>query len=298
MGWIKGTLWIILSLFLIVSLLLTVTLLTANTLLYPGIYVKALEGGGGASGVLSNATESIEGRGFVNTSSEEFDTEVEKLIANFLSYLRGETNELNFTIDIESDTLRAFLEGQVYRLPVCGSEEELYSTEGDALCRPSNKTSSEFLDEVLAENNITLPASQSVDLTSVYGINTSGLGQIREGVRMYKIAIYIFLFLSLIFAMLIFVAARDIKKGSMIFGLDLVVAGIIVFISSLTTSLLINAPDFGIEILTVLVNSIKGFIITRQNLYGVALVVSGGIVIGASFFLKKSEGKNETKALK
>jgi len=281
-----------------VSLLVTVTLLTANTLLYPDIYVKALDGEGGASGVLADDTESIDGGEFVNTSSEEFDVEVEKLITNFLSYLRGETNELNLIIDLDGGALWAFLEEQVEKLPACGSGKELYSTEGDALCKPANKTSSEFLDEALAENNITLPESQSIDLAEVYEIDTDGLGQIREGVRMYKIAIYIFLFLSVVFSVLIFVAAKDIKKGSMILGIDLVVAGLIVFISSLTTSLLINAPDFGIEILTGLVNSVKDFIIIRQNLYGVALVVSGGILVGVSVFLKKNEGKNETKALK
>lgn len=298
MGVLKGILWTFLGFLLVVSLLVSVTLLTANTLLYPDIYVKAIDESGGASGVLADATEGIDEGEFVNTSNEEFDAEVEKLITNFLSYLRGETNELDLAMNIDSDALRAFLEEQVEGLPACGSGEELSSLEGDILCKPVDKTSSEFLTEVLAKNNITFPDSQSVDLAEFYDLESSGIEEIRSGVSMYRMAIYLFIFLSIVFSVLIFIAARDVKKGTMILGIDLVVAGIIVFASSFITSLLVNAPDFGIEILTGLINSVKGFIVTRQNLYGVGLVVSGGILVGVSVFLKKSEGKSQTKALK
>ncbi|MBU2616997.1 MAG: hypothetical protein KKB79_03400, partial [Nanoarchaeota archaeon] len=105
MGVLKGILWTFLGFLLVVSLLVSVTLLTANTLLYPDIYVKAIDESGGASGVLADATEGIDEGEFVNTSNEEFDAEVEKLITNFLSYLRGETNELDLAMNIDSDAL-------------------------------------------------------------------------------------------------------------------------------------------------------------------------------------------------
>lgn len=275
MGVLKGVLWVALSIILVVSILLSVTLLTANTLLYPDIYVKALGEGG-------------------NESDGNFEEAVEETITNFLSYIRGETEELDLTLNIEGEELEDFLEAQIEGLPVC---EEGQSYEEDYTCRPSDMSVEEVLDEILSNEEIEIPETQSVDLLETMNLDTSELEQIRGAVRFYKMALYLFVFLSLVFAVLMFVAAKEIKKGAMALGTNLIITGLILFVSSLTLSTLVT-PSFGVEFLTSIINSVRGFVVSRQNLYGIILVVLGGLLVAGSVFLKPGKGKIETKGLK
>ena len=297
MSVIKGVLLTLVSFFLVVSLVLSTVLLTSGVLLHPDIYVNTLEENdvSGALREVVNGSEEVE---IVNISSDEINTVAESLIDNLLSYLRGDSDKLNLTINLNGSALKDVLAEQVEGLPVCLLGEQQNSNSESSICRPSDKSPREFLDEILENGNITIPEGQSVDLAEVYGLESNDLEKARSYVGTYETVKYTFLFLVLLFSGIIFVISGNLRKGSMILGIDIFVAGVLALIASLIASSLINIPEIGFEFLVGIVLSIKDFLISRQNTYSIMLMTLGGVLISISFFLKKEDQKNQAKPLK
>jgi len=272
-------------------------LLTSGVLLHPDIYVNTLEENdvSGALREVVNGSEEVE---IVNIPSDEINTVAGSLIDNLLSYLRGDSDKLNLTINLNGSALKDVLAEQVEGLPVCLLGEQQNSNSESSICRPSDKSPREFLDEILEKSNITIPEDKSVDLAEVYGIENNDLEQVRSYVGVYKTVKYTFLFLVLVFSGLIFIISRNLRKGSMILGIDIFIAGSLALIASLITSSLINIPEVGLEFFAGIILSIKNFLISRQNTYSIMLMTLGGILLSISFFLKKEDQKNQTKPLK
>jgi len=297
MSVIKGVLLTLVSFFLVVSLVLSTVLLTSGVLLHPDIYLNTLEEND-LSGALRHVANGSEEGERVNISSEEINTATGSLIDNLLSYLRGDSDRLNLTINLNSSTLKDVLAEQVEGLPVCLPGEQQNSNSESSICRPADKSPREFLDEILENGNITIPEGQSVDLAEVYGIENNSLEQARSYIGTYKTVRYTFLFLVLFFSGLIFVISRNLRKGSMILGIDIFLAGVLALMTSLIASSLINIPEIGFEFLVGIILSIKDFLISRQNTYSIMLMTLGGVLIGISFFLRKEDQKNQAKPLK
>ncbi|MDP3987128.1 MAG: hypothetical protein Q8P81_02785 [Nanoarchaeota archaeon] len=296
MSVIRNILLVVLSFFLIILLFISATLLTANSLLYPDVYVEALKESG-AYGFLSNATEEVQGGSFIEVPEGGLDVAVEDLLTNFLSYLRGDSEELNLTIGIDGNELRSFFEEQAEKVPVCNSGEEPYSGEGDSLCRPSDTNVSEFLDEALLRGNITLPEGGRVDLAEVYGFNNSEMLQVREHIQTYNTVTYIFFFLDIVLIILIFVVSKSMKKGVMVSGINLILAGTGILVASVIVASFVNIPNIEFALVSNIFLIVKDFIISKQNFYGILLLAVGGVLTVSSIFVRNNI-QNQAKPLK
>lgn len=286
----KNILIAFISCLLIISIVISVTLITTNSLLQPEIYAEVIDETNVSDFIdLENSTSKIPGGEFIEIPEESAEVIAEDLITNFLSYLRGDSEELNLTLQVNNASLREFFLEAVERFPVCFSGENPYKGNGEPVCRPENQSSSEFLDEVLEENNITIKEETSIDLTKVYGLeNSEELREVRKYTKNYSLIVYAFLLLNLILAGLIFFIQReDFKKGAMTLGINLTLSGIIVIVLASVLSSLSGNANINSELARKFVASMTNYLISRYNLYGWVTLGIGAITTGSSFLIKK-----------
>src|SRR3989344_4714638 len=104
MGVGKKILLVFLSLLLVVVLLLSSSLWTANKLLYPEVYIESFEENN-VYVYFDNLTSEIPGGELIILPEEGLKPVVDNSLINFLSYMRGDTEELELKLDLASGAL-------------------------------------------------------------------------------------------------------------------------------------------------------------------------------------------------
>lgn len=283
MGLVKDFGLALISIFLVISIVIFSILGSAGMLLYSGFYEQVIDDSNIYD--LANLSE-IEGGDFIEIPNETLESLVEPLIDNSLSYIRGEDDELNLTLDINEESLRGFFEAQAEKIRICDEGEESF-TGDDVNCRPPEKNVSEFLEEVLERNNVTILEGGSVDLKEVYNLSDSDLENVRDGVQVSRMVFYGIVLLMILFIGLIFLFTRKSAKSFLMWlGSDFFAAGILVVMFGLFSSgVLLGNLDIE-DSLGGLVESAVGILLNRLSVYGFFFLFAGILIFSASFLFK------------
>jgi len=261
---------VVVSIFLILSLTFTSIALGLEIFLYPQVYHEAFE----ESNVFEKISEfkdDIPGGEFVKIPNNDLQILAEDLINNSLDYLRGDVDKLNLTLSIDSEELLSFFESQAEKLPTC-AEGVTFS-----------------IDENVEEQNVTILDEGKVDLKEIYGLEEEQLEKARTYVSYYNYTKYGLILLSMILLGMMFLVAKDSKRAFIFSGVSFFVSGLIIigammFASNQNFLVMIN-----LAFLADFVNALVNSFISKEMFYGIFLTLTGAILFGFSFFIKKEK---------
>ncbi|HLA23390.1 MAG TPA: hypothetical protein VJZ93_02540 [Candidatus Nanoarchaeia archaeon] len=277
---------VVVSIFLILSLTFTSIALGLEIFLYPQVYHEAFE----ESNVFEKISEfkdDIPGGEFVKIPNNDLQILAEDLINNSLDYLRGDVDKLNLTLSIDSEELLSFFESQAEKLPTC-AEGVTFSID-ENVCIPEGVNTREFVKEFLEEQNVTILDEGKVDLKEIYGLEEEQLEKARTYVSYYNYTKYGLILLSMILLGMMFLVAKDSKRAFIFSGVSFFVSGLIIigammFASNQNFLVMIN-----LAFLADFVNALVNSFISKEMFYGIFLTLTGAILFGFSFFIKKEK---------
>ena len=295
MGAGKNILLSIISFLLIILISVVVVLASMNMLLYPSVYENALE----KSNTYSSLGNIIsQNSGAQLAQGKNFQFMANFVIENFLSYMRGDSENLNLVVTINQTTLNDFLQKDVEKLPSCTAGQNAFSG-NIPLCKPANETSSQFSNEVLAKNNATIPKETSVDLTNTLNLKNEDMQKIKGYISMYKWGMYLLSFLTFILIISIFLLSeRKFHSTSKIVGISFFFAGISTIISGFSSGPILNnlmnnlGSGAELDLAKGVVQNVMGSVLSNVNLYGYIITFLGIVLFGFSFIIKKAEDKS------
>lgn len=92
---------------------------------------------------------------------------IARLLTNIFSYLKGRTDALDATINVDNSAILDFFEQQAANFPVCSPGQNPWNKE-EPVCRPANIPSLVYLRQVLDQKGFNLPQEGVVNLQEVY----------------------------------------------------------------------------------------------------------------------------------
>lgn len=286
MGAIKNILIGFISIFLILSVSLLIFFGALNSLLHPQIYESALKENNFYDTI---DLSKIQGGEFIKLpNGVEFL--VNGLLENFLSYMRGETEEPNLRIQIDTENLRNFFKERLNEIPECSGNETAYDESGNPKCKPSGKTTDEFLDEFLKNKNVTVFEQDSVDLSNVYNLQSEEVSRIRGFVKIFRFAFFGLMFFSAFLIVLIFVLSLDsIHSGIMTTGIDFFIAGISVLPAGFLIPKILTEKlgSVGLPIVADVAENVAVSLVSRMNFYAYVSIGIGAVLFALSFVFRK-----------
>ena len=288
MGVWKNVLLIFISLFLVLSVFLLGIFWSLHTFIYPQIYEKALGDSGAYN--LFNLSEIQGGGNFLKIGSGGIQPIVNRLLENTLSYLRGDTSELNWTIEVDKQKLNDFFVKSAEDVRICNSGESSFNGT-EPVCRPNDVNVSEYLNKVLDKKNFTLLEEGKVDLANFLEINKTRIEEVRIYVMNYNEIYYGLIALVVLLIGVMFFVSDSRTRWS---GADLFLGGAGVFATSLIVSqLLLTSIPSEIGFLQKTSNELFGVFTGRLHTY--SFVVTGMGIIGfvLSFFISKKKKEVE-----
>lgn len=290
MAFFKNLFVTFLSFILIILLVLSVVGLSLNLLLSPGIHENALEESGAYD--LLEEFEKKGGTGPLQAFTDKPAKEMGKDVsAKLLSYLRGDIDEDEVTLRLNSSKLMGFYEERASNFTVCKKGEQPYSKD-EIVCRPQEKNSSEFLKEVLAKKNITIPKETDSDIKLLEIFDSQGkLQSLRESIEIFHKAVYGCLLSSLLIITLIIVIERkDIRAMEQWIGADFLLTGItlftIVFAGFYTLTLI---PPMENQILDKILDIVASPILQRIAFMAFIIFLFACALLILSFISKKNK---------
>ncbi len=287
MGVIKNILIGFISLFLILSVSLIIFLGGLNALLYPQVYEDALKENNFYGAI--NLSE-IQGTDFVKMPDGGMEFLVNNFLGNFLSYIRGDAEELSLKIQIDRENLRNFFKDKIGEIPECGENGSEYDESGNPICKSKEKTDEQFLDEFLEKKNVTVFEQESVDLSSIFSIQDESVSKIREFVKIFRLAFFGLIFLSAFLIALIFILSLDsISSGIRATGIGFFIAGISVLPATFLVPGVLTKTinSINLPIAADIAGQIVLGVISRINLYAYIAIGIGAALFVLSFALGK-----------
>lgn len=285
----RGILISFLSVLLVVSLMALGILWSIQAFLYPQIYEHALNQSGAYPQI--NVSE-LPGGSFIVIPSGGVPELVNNYLSNTLSYLRGDSPELNLTLTVDNSKLEGFLIQSAEKFPICSPGEDPFS--GNApVCRPSYVNVSDYVNLVMNKTNFSIPPSGQVNLVKVFGINMSGMQEARNYVESYQNYLYLAFALVIVFTLIIFFVSDTRTRWS---GIDFVLSGISVLIlgnalSALPLGGITGNLSFLNRVLSDLILSLS----SRVQTYAYVIGGIGIVMFAVSFFIKKKSESSDEK---
>ncbi len=284
MGMIKFSGLIIVSIVLILSLVFVGVGLNLNNALYSDFYEDVLDEGG----VYEYINENIEATGPGSLVLEgNIEEVVPDLFDSTLTYIRGESEDLELNIDLDNGKIRDLFEKGVVDLRSCNIGEDPFIKGADP-CIPPGLDSSQFLDAYLASNDINILDQGSIDLGEEFQLKED-LEPVRSNVESFNSLLYwgkIIIVVCLL--LIIFLKFGDSPYGTRWIGVDLAIAGGLLYAigsvgNALSNLLPLEVIQIGLltNIFDLIVNSIlEGF---RSS--GVIVFATGVAVLVISFIV-------------
>jgi hypothetical protein len=283
MGVGKGLLISFVSVLLAASLVFLGVLWSVQAFLYPQVYEHALNESGAYAQI--NLSE-LPGGSFVKLPSGGVPVLVGNYLSNTLSYVRGDSPDLNLTIEVDTSNLTSFLIKSAENFPVCAQGEEPFNG-NTPVCRPAYVNVSDYVNLVMNKTNFSIPKNGQINLVKVFGINMSGMDEARNYAKGYQNYLYLTFALVIIFTAVIFFVSDSRTRWS---GIDFVFSGVAVFIignviSTLPLGNLAGQLSFVNSVMEDLMASLS------SRMFSYAYVTGGlGIIMFVlSFFIKKKK---------
>ncbi|MEK6888821.1 MAG: hypothetical protein AABW80_01805 [Nanoarchaeota archaeon] len=268
----------VLSVILFVVLTLGMIAGSLNVFLSAGVYQDAFEEANVYSFVEKQFIGNELGLNFVKGGVKGA---VDSTLEQVLDYINGDTNEIVLIID--GNEIKKFFEQEVTKFPVCTEEESAY-VGGEVKCRPASLNSSQFLEQVLVEENIKIVESQEVDLLEVFD-KEKNIDKLRNGVSYYKFGLWALPIIAVILVLLVFYISGESKRMALFFsGGALIFSGLIgIFGGSYFENFLLGKMN-GLEgSISALVQSLLDSFVARLLVIGFMLGVIGILFYLAGF---------------
>ncbi|MBN2367924.1 hypothetical protein JXC34_02820 [Candidatus Woesearchaeota archaeon] len=264
MGFFRTLTLVFLSFSLILSLTVSIVGVSMQKLLYADVYERVFEN----NKVYSYIEESL-GDSMPVTPKFGIRGSVTRVLRNTLDYLRGEARELNLSIPMNT-TIDSSLIGQLADLPVCEEGEEDLVQGGEMRCRPADLDVSELTGRDMS----------SLDVSELLGLG-SHAEQLREGIGLFRKAIYASLLLSLVnILFIVFLNRRSIPAivewvDADLFFVAILMIGLNYYVK-MQLSMLVDLLPFSIPLLEGILTDIVFVILDTMMFYGFILV---GVVV-------------------
>ncbi len=264
---------VILSALLYFSLFIAIFGSSVQILLFPEIYETALD----ENNVYDYIEEQILNKGYIPDTifvKKEVESNVKRLLGNVLSYIRGDVDNLELTINF-NDTIQGFFEQRASELPIC--KDSQYPL--DDLCLPDDVEPSEYLNYIFEQENIDTSEFSSVNIGDI--VDLSALEQVREAVSLFRKVLLASIMLSIILVIMVVLLNRKSVVAitewldADLFGVALVMFAISYFIRKLITQII--PPSF--SLFEGLLTSLVFAILDLMTYYGGALALIGIILL-------------------
>lgn len=255
-------------------------------LLHPAIYENALRESNFYSTIDLSA---VQGGEFIKIP-DGVEYLVNGLLENFLSYVRGETDEPNLKIQIDRESVNKFFNEKINEIPQCETGMSEYDSSGNPVCKSAGKTNEQFLNEFLEKKNVTLLAEDSVDLSKVYNLKSEDISRVRGFAGIYKMALYGLIFLTFLFSALIIILFFDsLSSGIRTLGIDFFIGGISVLPATfLMPNILTNAMNsVNVGFVSNIAQQVAASLIFRVNIYAYISIAIGIVFLGISFVFSR-----------
>ncbi|MDI6722230.1 MAG: hypothetical protein QMD97_01625 [Candidatus Aenigmarchaeota archaeon] len=228
--------------------------------------------------------------GYEEIFTKDFVKEnVNRIVVSGLAYIRGETNELDLSIPIDRNQIRAVVLQQINSIPECPTGVVPQNPQSPE-CLPKGYNRAQLADSAL--NSINIP--DKIDLLQAQPQIKQGIDQVKDKVVfLYKI-LYALLALSVILILLIILLTRHSLKSMLKWlGSALLLSGITVLaISFILTNLVISMiraqlGSSGIAIS--LISSILDVFAGSMRLYAAIITIIGAAMYLAAWKMKAAK---------
>ena len=264
---------VILSALLYISLFIAVFGSSVQILLFPEIYETALE----KNNMYDYIEEQIADQGFIPDTifvKKAVKSNINKILSNALSYIRGDVDNLELTINL-NDTIQSFFEERASELPICMDNQDPL----DDLCLPEDIEPSEYLDYIFEQENIDTSEFSSINIGEI--VDLSALEQVREGVSIFRRVLLASIILSIVLIIMIILLNRKSVVAitewldADLFAVSFCMFAISYFIRKFITRII--PPSF--SLFEGLLTSLIFAILDLMTYYGGALALIGIILI-------------------
>lgn len=264
---------VILSALLYISLFIAVFGSSVQILLFPEIYETALE----KNNMYDYIEEQIADQGFIPDTifvKKAVKSNINKILSNALSYIRGDVDNLELTINL-NDTIQSFFEERASELPVCNDGQDPL----DDLCLPEDIEPSEYLDYIFEQENIDTSEFSSINIQDI--VDLSALEQVREAVALFRKVLLASIILSIVLIIMIIILNRKSVVAitewldADLFAVSFCMFAISYFIRKFITRII--PPSF--SLFEGLLTSLIFAILDLMTYYGGALALIGIILI-------------------
>ena len=293
MGFLKTIGVILISLILIVSIFIAVIGITAyQTLLYPETYEKALEKVP-VEKILQGYLPGETPQPVQEFLEKNFKTTASALITNTLAYLRSDTQELTFKLEINQEDLVKSLEQQAEALPIC-NENQIPIENGEYKCRPSGVQTKELINKLVEQNAQIAQIKDQDVIPFLDPKNTREM--IRAKVTLLRQGLYALFILVLILIFLIYLLKKpSIKKFTRALSINLLIPGLILLVIAIVIP---KIPlEFSQEEAKIALPAIEVFIeaITSKIMTLSIILLIAGILLLIFSIIKKDKLKELKK---
>ena len=264
---------VILSALLYISLFIAVFGSSVQILLFPEIYETALE----KNNMYDYIEEQIADQGFIPDTifvKKAVKSNINKILSNALSYIRGDVDNLELTINL-NDTIQSFFEERASELPICMDNQDPL----DDLCLPEDIEPSEYLDYIFEQENIDTSEFSSINIQDI--VDLSVLEEVREAVALFRKVLLASIILSIVLIIMIIILNRKSVVAitewldADLFAVSFCMFAISYFIRKFITRII--PPSF--SLFEGLLTSLIFAILDLMTYYGGALALVGIILI-------------------
>lgn len=300
MSFLKKTGVFIISIASIILIILISMSLTLNSFLYPQIYFKAFEVSGLYESIESNL-QNAQDATFIKIPEEGPRPLVESLLSNLLSYMRSDTDDLTLEVKIDKDKLRNFFLDSINKTQECKKGQDPF---GENPCIPKGESPEQFLNEFLKERNFSFFEKDTVDLTTVYGIDPGSQGRknldnIRYYIGYYKYSIVILISLLIIFTSLLYLLEKPrTRKFLRVLGIVLIIPSLIILLMITSINNLKLLSNINDPLVTSMISTVKSVLTDKFRIFFYSTLILGLVSIISSFFIIEKTTNNLKSKIK
>ena len=280
---------VIISALLYISLFIAVFGSSVQILLFPDIYQTALE----KNNMYDHIEQEIKNKGYIPETifvKEEIKSNVNRLLKNALSYIRGDVDNLDLTINL-NETIQSFFEERASNLAVCEDDQDPM----EDLCLPEGVDKDVFLEMVYEQQDIDTSEFANINIGEI--VDLSALELVREGVSIFRKVLLASIILSIVLVIMIILLNRKSVVAitewidADLFAISLCMFAISYFIRKNITQII---PS-GFSLFQGLLTSLVFAILDLMMYYGGALALIGLVLIVFTLIYKIMNRKTKKK---
>ncbi len=281
----------VISFILIIVIPLVIAGSAATSMLYPGVYISAFE----KEGIYDKLPQMLsENGGVASLFTKDFlKSNIDRMMANALAYIRGETDEPDISIEIDRNQIRSLLLARINEIPACPAGVTPTSQTSPE-CFPAGVSRAQFADATL--NSAEIP--DKIDMLEALPQLKDAMDKFRSGVSIFWSALYGLAALSaLLLLLMIFLTRKSAKYMPRWVGGTLAISGATMVATSfvltgIVTTALKSQLESSEAVLSLLA-AVMDVFASSMMLYSAAVLLIGVVLVLVSMKMKGPEAKKK-----